>query len=302
MSDNSAIEWTDSSWNPIRARNLKTGKIGWYCEHKTTGCEFCYAEGMNKRLGTGLPFKPGHRKDVEIFLDEKTLIAPLKWKRPRMIFVCSMTDIFADFVTDAWIEIVFNVIAQAPQHKFQILTKRPERMLHFLTDPNRRFCHQLCDGMGCNYCGDYDGRVPWKGYELTNIWLGVSCETQTEADDRIPLLLQTPAHTHFISAEPLLGPIELWHVSDHAEFSYPGLDWVIVGGESGPQSRPMDIDWARSIVAQCREAGIYCFVKQLGSKPMLHGFKGIPLKHGKGGNPDEWPEDLRIREMPSETA
>ncbi|MBY9051415.1 phage Gp37/Gp68 family protein, partial [Pseudomonas fluorescens] len=99
MADRSAIEWTDASWNPIRARNLITGKVGWHCEHATTGCEFCYAEGFNKRLGTGLAFKPGHRKDIEIFLDEQMLTQPLRWKKPRKIFVCSMTDLFAEFVS-----------------------------------------------------------------------------------------------------------------------------------------------------------------------------------------------------------
>jgi protein gp37 len=115
MGDRSNIEWTDASWTPIRARNLATGKIGWHCEHATTGCEFYYAEGMNKRLGTGLPFKPGHRADIEIFLDDEMLLAPLRWKKPRRIFVCSMTDAFADFVTDEWLDKIFAVMALCPQ-------------------------------------------------------------------------------------------------------------------------------------------------------------------------------------------
>src|SRR3990167_1704387 len=121
----SKIQWTDASWTPIRARNRATNKTGWHCEHATPGCEHCYAETMNKRLGTGLPFKPRHRKDVELFLDEKTLTAPLRWRKPRMIFVCSMTDLFADFVPDEWIDAMYGVMTQARMHIFQVLTKRP---------------------------------------------------------------------------------------------------------------------------------------------------------------------------------
>jgi protein gp37 len=287
MSDNSAIEWTDASWSPIRARNLKTGKIGWHCEHKTTGCEFCYAEGFNKRFGTGLPFKPGHRADIELFLDEKTLALPIKWRRPRMIFVCSMTDLFADFVTDAWIEIMFHVMGQTPQHTYQILTKRPERMLRFLTDPKRRFRHQICDGMGCNYCGDHDGRVPWKGYEYPNVWLGTSCERQQEFDERHTWLGSTPAAVRFFSFEPLLGPINTKGALDSGVFK-----WSIVGGESGPNARPMEIAWARSLVEQCKAAGTACFMKQLGSAT------GFNLHSKKGSDPNEWPNDLRVRQFP----
>ena len=123
MGAKSAIEWTDASWSSIRARNLATDKIGWHCEHASDGCKFCYAEGINKRLGTGLAFKPGHltgpMAHLEIFLDEKMLLAPLRWKRPRMIFVCSMTDAFADFVKDEWLDRMFAVMALCPQHTFR---------------------------------------------------------------------------------------------------------------------------------------------------------------------------------------
>src|SRR5579863_1317613 len=114
MADHSKIEWTDATWNPLRARDA-TGKIGWHCEKVSEACHFCYAEGFNKRLGTGLEYKPGHRDALEIFLDEKMLTTPLRWKKPRMIFVCSMTDLFADFVTDEMIDRVFAVMALAPQ-------------------------------------------------------------------------------------------------------------------------------------------------------------------------------------------
>lgn len=131
MGDRSAIEWTDSMWNPLRARNLATGKIGWHCEHVSEGCRYCYAEDINRRLGTHLDFKPGHRKDIEFFLDEKILTLPLRWKKPRMIFVNSMSDTFADFVTDEMIDRMFAVMALCPQYWFQVLTKRAKRMREY---------------------------------------------------------------------------------------------------------------------------------------------------------------------------
>jgi protein gp37 len=279
MGDRSRIEWTDASWTPIRARRkaasaqvgdpgwrsaLPGGKPGWHCEHVTTGCEHCYAERMNKRLGTGLPFKPGHRKDVDIFLDEEMLAAPLRWRKPRMIFVCSMSDLFADFVKDGWIDRMFAIMALCRWHTFQVLTKRPERMLRHVTRPQ---------------FGNEVEIFPWP---LPNVWLGVSCERQPEADARIPLLLQTPAAVRFVSAEPLLGLIDLRNYLDgHEEHGVdmtrtvgsrvgccvawtPPLDWVIVGGESGPDARPMHPDWARSLRDQCAAARMPFFFKQWG--------------------------------------
>lgn len=189
MADKSKIEWTDASWTPIRARNKVTAKVGWHCEHDTPGCKFCYAESMNKRLGTGLPFKPGHRKDIEIFLDEEMLLQPMRWKKPRMIFVCSMTDLFADFVPDEWIDRVFAIMAACQQHTFQVLTKRAERM--------RAYCGTL----GGHHERDRvslaakalqpDGPGFWwtlnGGAFLPNVWLGVSAEDQKRADERIQI-------------------------------------------------------------------------------------------------------------------
>ena len=279
MSANSKIEWTDASWNPIRARNLKTGKIGWHCEHASEGCRNCYAETMNRRLGTGLDFKPGHRPDIEIFLDEKMLLEPLRWKKPRMIFVGSMTDLFADFVKDEWIDRVFAVMALCPQHTFQVLTKRAERM--------RAYCTTIDVAARIVLASP---SIPQVGREvmifnaiwpLPNVWLGVSAEDQARADERIPLLLQMPAARRFVSLEPLLGPIDLAQLGDHTmtinaftgEASHllgmrdrtaGALDWVIVGGESGPHARPMHPDWARSLRDQCATAGVPFFFKQWG--------------------------------------
>jgi protein gp37 len=270
MSDRSAIEWTDATWNPIRARvKEKIGPkaknaLGWHCEHVSPGCEHCYAETMNKRLGTGLPFKPGHRADIEIFLDEEMLLAPLRWKRPRKIFVGSMTDLFADFVEDRMIYDCLGVMAETPEHTYQLLTKRPARMRELLTHWSQHSALSRA---------------------LPNVWLGVSCERQEEADERIPLLLQTPAAVRFISAEPLLGPIDLCdlavsrgangehhidalHCEDAAadcgDFGTTTLDWIIVGGESGPNARPMSIQWARELRDQCAAANVAFFFKQWG--------------------------------------
>ena len=293
MSDHSKIEWTDASWNPIRARNLKTGKVGWHCEHVTTGCEFCYAEAMNKRLGTGLPFKPGHRQDIEIFLDEEMLLPPLRWKRPRMIFVCSMTDLFASFVKDEWIDKLFAVMALCPQHTFQVLTKRPERMREYVSAERAPFdCADAALVVGRHLPDGFPGwnRDNWKPsvikhctqparWPLPNVWLGTSCERQEEADERIPSLLETPAAFRFVSLEPLLGPINLGPffvrgTMSEADIDFVriagteteihALDWVIVGGESGGKARPMHPQWARDIRDQCEAAGVSFLFKQWG--------------------------------------
>ena len=292
------IEWTrgadgsaGATWTPIRARNLKTGKVGWYCEHATTGCVNCYAEGINKRLGTGLPFKPGHRQDVEIFIDDKMLTAPLHWKRPRMIFVCSMTDLFGDFVTDEQIDKVFAVMALCPQHTFQVLTKRAARMRDYLTAAlkGQRPIASAAIELRGSIIGGIQALSAWFDHDhdnptpMANVWCGVSCERREEADERIPFLLQTPAAVRFISAEPLLGPIDLmthaepdggirnfldgrrWEPGqDRQEPSLPHLDWVIAGGESGPKARPTDPEWVRSLRDQCQAADIAYFFKQWG--------------------------------------
>lgn len=305
MASKSSIEWTDASWTPIRARNLKTGKIGWHCEHDTTGCEFCYSESMNKRLGTGLPFKPGHRKDIEIFLDEEMLLAPLRWKKPRMIFVCSMTDLFADFVKDEWLDKMFAVMACAGNHTFQVLTKRADRMRRYVAALTRERIRDAAYAP-IHRCVQFEGRWLFD-LPLPNVWLGVSAERQQEANERIPHLLATPAAVRFISAEPLLGPISLKRIKvadlgwqDVLEGwrdckDYPGreniLDWIIVGGESGPNARPMHPDWARSLRDQCEAAGVAFFFKQWGvwepwsKHPVLH-----DRALGPGAVTHNWPD------------
>ena len=311
MADRSSIEWTEATWTPIRARNLATGKVGWHCEHVSEGCRNCYAESINRRLGTQIAFKPGNlfRQDrvgysngeAKVFLDEKMLLAPLKWRRPRRIFVCSMTDLFSDFVSDAMIDRVFAVMALAPQHTFQVLTKRPARMRAYLTDPHRHQRISLVavdlwlanggEGRRWQPKPDFVSFIrvdsvdrpngPWP---LPNVWLGASAENQATADARLPELLATPAAVRFVSAEPLLGGIDFQRILlMRAESRAPDvtfdalkgwfggadadrsrLDWIIVGGESGPRARPMHPAWVRSIRDQCAVAGVPFFMKQWG--------------------------------------
>jgi protein gp37 len=275
------IEWTGKTWNPIRARNKATGKIGWFCERVSEGCRNCYAEKMNRNtyFGNGLDYKPAALDQVELFLDEKILEQPLHWRKPTKVFPCSMTDLFGRWVKDEWIDKIHHVMWRASQHTFQILTKRPDRMLAYMNNPNT------------------PGLKP-----LSNVWLGVSAEDQKTADERIPLLLQTPAAVRWISAEPLLGPIDLTHLCGSTLNALDGIDlesigdirdtgvlgkgqpergidWVVVGGESGPKSRPMHPDWARSLRERCVAAGIPFFFKQHGD------WIGSDQQMADGGDP-----------------
>lgn len=265
MGDKTKIEWAGSTWNPIRARNLKTGQVGWHCTHKSAGCINCYSESFNIRLGTRLPFKPGHERDIEIFLDQKMLMLPLRWKRPRKIFVCSMTDLFGDFVPAEMIATMVDVMRQASRHTFQVLTKRPDRMRAVL------------------------GAAP----VLANVWLGFSAEDQETFYERAEQAesLAGAGWLTWCSLEPMIAPI---HGGDAAQW----LRWVVIGGESGRGARPFNWMWADDLVKEFGRAGVPCFVKQMGSN--LVGGLGdhIPLRSSKGGDPSEWPAGLAVREFP----
>jgi protein gp37 len=472
MAENSKIEWTDATWTPIRAmapHHEKGSMIGWHCEKVDAGCDNCYAQSINLRLGTQYPFKPGHLKhrnkfgeprgDVSMFLDEKMLTAPLRWRKTRMIFVCSMTDLFADFVPDEWVDKVFAVMALCPQHTFQCLTKRPDRAGAYLSDagvafrvakamdtitakavngaevivPVDGFPGYFASNLGVIY-SDQRGRrralrpdigeaghrrvqlsrdgvktrfllhrllletfvgpppsetsegrhldgdpshntvanLAWgepgtnwddskrhgshrryskltpeqaadirsrhaKGesgealarefgisatqirniargdqwsvkapieWPLASVWLGTSCSDQASADARIPDLLAAPAAVRFLSAEPLLGPMDLVNLHPNPMMTIDALggralsrdgdyddglarlDWVIVGGESGPNARVWSgfFDAARSLRDQCQSAGVPFFMKQTQG----------PTKRAMPPIPD----DLMIREYP----
>ena len=266
MSDNSHIEWTDATWNPT------TG-----CTKVSEGCRHCYIDrtplfriGIPKPRGGGEPIPPRRFDSEEIgaktgvMLHPERLEQPLRWKRPRRIFVNSLSDLFHDDVPAAFISEVFTVMAEASQHQFQVLTKRPRRMASLVSMFFK------------------DSEPP------PNVWLGTSVEDQKAAELRIPLLLETPAAVRFLSCEPLLGPVDLtpWTWCDqptnqiryHSTFcrryrghdgpcdymaGLPTLDWVIAGGESGPKARPMHPAWVRSLRDQCHDA-IPFFFKQWG--------------------------------------
>lgn len=311
MSDDSKIEWTDATWNPV------TG-----CTKVSPGCDHCYAETFAERWrGT-----PGHHFEngFDVTLRPERLQQPLRWKRPRRVFVNSMSDLFHDSVPDDYIAQVFAVMGAARQHTFQVLTKRHARMRSLLSSPDFARTVVTWEGATMRAQGQR-GIVPAEQWPLPNVWLGVSVENQKWADIRIPALLATPAATRFLSCEPLLGPVDIWgqggdrvaagvyalpdppeydggepvcqdHGVERCRQGCRFVDWVIVGGESGPGARPMEADWARALVEHCTAAEVPVFVKQLGA------VAGRSLGAGsKGGDWDAWPDDLRVREYPEQT-
>jgi protein gp37 len=215
-----SIEWTQrpgtkgETWNPLRAEHRETGQKGWHCEHVSEGCRNCYAEGMNSWRGTGLDYLPTHRQEggpVRVFLDERALALPLRWKAPRTIFVCSMTDLYGAWHSNADIDRVFGVMALSPQHTFIVLTKRPERMREYLTDADGKARVGAIAGFGASAAripGRRDHAPGVMEWPLPNVWLGVSVENQPTANERVPLLLDTPAAVRLVSYEPALGAVE----------------------------------------------------------------------------------------------
>jgi protein gp37 len=325
MTGKTTIEWANQPgyvgavWNPT------TG-----CTRVSAGCDNCYAFALHdKRFASNLGVAREHMGNVNesrlgahliaaardagvalpwpkqydlpfsrVQLMEERIGVPLRVRRPTCYFVDSMADLFHEDVPTEFIARVFNVMGTATQHRFLILTKRPERMY----------------------------AVARAYYDLTsqqpfaNVWLGTSVEDQASADERIPHLLATPAAVRFLSCEPLLGPVDLTSALLNCEWCghhqqgrctkcscegigldyQPAIDWVIVGGESGARARPMDLAWARSLVAQCRAAGVAPFVKQMGSFPVdaFDGAWPVAIKEAHGRDMAEWPDDLRVREFP----
>ncbi len=214
MSATSSIEWTESTWNPT------TG-----CNEVSPGCQHCYAKRFAERW-RGIPGHP-YEQGFDIRIWPERLEMPLRWKKPRLIFVNSMSDLFHPEIPDQFVKDVFKVMGQADWHQFQLLTKRPERMLEIVSQIQE---------------------LP------SNIWLGVSVESQAWTK-RIDILRQVPAQIRFLSCEPLLGPLHL---------KLDDIHWVIVGGESGTGARPINIEWVRSIREQCIQADVPFFFKQWG--------------------------------------
>jgi len=243
MAETTGIAWTDATWNPV------TG-----CAKVSPGCVHCYSERMTHRMAhreksipkyDGLTDTRGHWTG-EVRCHPDLLDMPIRWRKPRYIFVCSMSDLFHPAVPFEFIARVFLAMLAAPQHVYQVLSKRPERMVEFFERWNRAI--------------DVPLPSKWRPAPLPGIWLGVSAEDQERADERIPLLLRVPAAVRFVSLEPLLGPVDLGDVIPR--LSHPERFWAICGGESGPGARPMQIEWLADIVAQCHDAGIATFVKQ----------------------------------------
>ena len=293
MAEHTHIEWTDATWNPI------TG-----CSIVSPGCTNCYAMTLAgtrlahhpSRSGLTITTKAGPVWTGEVRFNEAWLDQPLRWRRPRMIFVCAHGDLFHESVPDEWIDKVFAVMALSPQHTFQVLTKRAGRMREYLASTGVNRSHAVWRAMVGEAKTIDAGHVldSWYGgpsasqWPLPNVWLGVSAERQIEADERIPDLLATPAAVRFVSLEPLLGPIDLSRIESNPKWQ-PSItnalngerrarqgngsigcrfdskiDWVIVGGESGKGARPMHPDWARSLRDQCTSAGVPYFFKQWG--------------------------------------
>lgn len=288
MAETTGIAWTGATWNP------------WHgCIKVSDGCKFCYMYADKARFG----------QDPRIVQRSKTTFrAPLKWNDPRLVFTCSWSDWFIE-EADAWRAEAWEIVRDTP-HTYQILTKRPERIAECLP-------------------------ADW-GSGYRNVWLGVSVENQEWADRRIQALLETPAFVRFLSVEPLLGPVDLrpWIGYAHYDGNVPGacvdidgmslhrsgpyrcrecgwgfpndpdrpgavegIGWLIIGGESGPGARKCEVEWVRDLVEQCRDAGVACFVKQLGANVWDQGAH-LFLDDRKGGGPEEWPEDLRVRQFP----
>jgi protein gp37 len=293
MGETTGIAWCDHTFNPWRG-----------CTKVSAGCEHCYAETLSKRnpevLGS---WGPAGSRSIG---SESYWRQPEKWNRAaeragirRRVFCLSLGDVFEDRP-----ELVaprsrlFDLISDTPHLDWLLLTKRPENIIRLA-----------------------DAAAPTGfGAPAANLWMGVSVEDQATADERIPLLLQTPAALRFVSYEPALGPVsfrpwlgtECTHEDAHVEPDTNAvvcrrcedadlLDWLIVGGESGPGARPFDVAWARSAQDQCKAAGVAFFFKQAGSRVYMTECaekKHLFLGDRKGGDPNEWPEDLRVREFP----
>ena len=311
------IEWTEQTWNPT------TG-----CDRISPGCDNCYALTMAKRLkGMG---QAKYQTDGDpktsgpgfgITAHDDTLYEPLSWRKPRRVFVNSMSDLFHDKVDSDFIAKAFGVMALTRRHTYQILTKRHARLRSLLS--NDAF-HTAVLAWAARLQDDkhpmpawHPGRRRLKAWPLPNVHLGVSVEDQKWADIRIKHLMQTPAAVRFLSCEPLVGPVRLHRGHGHCPaHDFPGgfctspcpdlilPDWVIIGGESGPGARPFDPQWAADLIDDARLAGAAPFVKQLGTtwaRDTAYAGKSVAA-HGdtKGGKPQYWPADLRVREYPRE--
>ena len=343
MAQKTEIEWTDASSNPLKYRDRETGRDVWACVKHSPGCANCYSEALAARFGRGGPFTKAEMAKVEPYACPKELrrLVTSKSLAGKRVFVGDMTDLFGDWVPDEILTRIFVHMAYRRDVTSQVLTKRADRLADFILGIYGRYVRIDIPGVPLN----------WEPFDWPprNVWLGTSVENQATADERIPHLLRVPAAVRFLSVEPLLGPVDLSRIPMPGGYQLDCLRgimrgtitrdiqpcekvaWVIVGGESGHNARPCRVEWIRSILQQCRDANVPCFVKQLGGNVVtrndtiedvfgngetgwpepdvehdIHGFREeyqgadcrIRLRNKKGGDPAEWPEDLRVREFP----
>ena len=307
MGENSGIQWTDHTFNPW-----------WGCVRISPGCQNCYAEALDKRVG-GMKGEDGLKRLTfgahgrRARTSAKNWREPLKWNAEALargvrakVFCASMADVFEtppniDGATDTsgWLLELLDLIARTPMLDWQLLTKRPDSIVARLNAAIGAFERTP----GCDEGLQLAER--WlAGFYPPNVWLGTTVEDRQRGIERIPHLLKMPASIHFLSCEPLL---QMPHLDlaqkDFAALIFSRIDWLIIGGESGPNARPFFIEWARELVAQARMAGVAPFVKQMGSRPMhmpplTRGWVPLHLKDHHGGDMAEWPSDLRVREFP----
>lgn len=333
MADHSNISWTQATWQTVYG-----------CDLESPGCLHCYAMKMAHRLEAmghagyqGLTKKTAAGDVVwsgVVNPAPDNLGIPLKWRKPRLVFVNSMSDLFHPAIPFEYIDKVFAVMNATGHtlpisekstrwHTYQVLTKRTERAAEYLQSRStRRF--PICGTHPIFHAGRGEGGcLRGKGIEvmnagaalswpLPNVWIGTSAEDQPRLELRAKPLLNCPAAVRWLSLEPLIGPIDLGKA--FGPLSVDSIDWVVVGGESGPGARPCSINWIRDIVAECRAAAVPVFVKQLGAAPFetmiahLEDNRAVTvtprlkLADRKGENPEEWPEDLRVREWPRAAA
>lgn len=330
MGDKTGIGWTEATWNPV---------VG--CSIVSAGCTNCYAMAHAARMvrmnpdshyaGTTIDTKAGAVwNGVLKRAPDNIRFRPVRWMKPRMIFVNSMSDLFHEAIPDDWIDEVFAVMALAFWHDFQVLTKRSARMRAYLSAPGRREAIQAAMRAVARAADLPEfTAIEWP---LKNVWLGVSTEDQRAANERIPDLTRTPAAIRFASYEPAIGGIrfdaiefadgdagirydvlrgEAWVMNSDSPSGYdsglPRLDWVIIGGESHRQrdkARPFDVGWAIDAVRQCKEARVAVFMKQLGSNPVMaravprDALFAYPITHRKGENMAEWPPEICVQAYP----
>ncbi len=304
MSEKTGISWTNSTWNPV---------VG--CTRVSAGCDNCYAVRSTRRLAGRLPLYQGlvnpgkgHFNGTVRTAPER-LNQPMRWKRPRRIFVNSMSDLFHEGVPFGFIAAVFGVMWYARQHTFQILTKRPERAMAFFRWVSRMIGENMTTGeresvevdalAGCQIeagkhgvnFAPFDPTILRHTWPLPNVWIGTSVEDQSVLEERMTALMLIPAEVRFLSVEPLIGPVNLGLLGTLPREHFPGyqlaadrIHWVIVGGESGPGHRPIEADWVRSVRDECQDARVPFFFKQWGGRTAKAGGRELD-----GRVHDSWP-------------